>query len=100
MSCHSSPLLRDTSEEPTDYWEEDFESCDEDEYISSQNLDQISNRFAVYCEESSTLLKPTLEQAKQALIDGLTRRFGPAFRNRSSQLMLWWLVAKGTPVMD
>jgi hypothetical protein len=59
-----------TKEELTD-WEEDLESCDEDEYIQFDNLDQIRDRFVVDCEEktSLTLIKPTLEQAKQALID-------------------------------
>jgi hypothetical protein len=69
-----SKLLEETSEKLTD-WEEDFESSDEDEYIQFENLDQIRDCFAVDCEERTSLIliKPTLEQAKQALIDRLTR---------------------------
>jgi hypothetical protein len=74
-------FLEETSEELTD-WEEDFESGDEDEYIQPENLNRISDHFAVDCEErnSLTLIKPTLEQAKQALIDRLTRQFWSNFQ--------------------
>jgi hypothetical protein len=75
-----------TKEELTD-WEEDLESCDEDEYIPFDNLDQIRDRFAVDCEKrtSLTLIKPTLEQAKQALIDRLTRKFWSNFHRYQNQ---------------
>jgi hypothetical protein len=81
-----SKLLEGTSEELTD-WEEDFESSGEDEYIQFENLDQIRDRFAVDCEErtSLTLIKPTLEQAKQALIDRLTRQFWSNFHRYLDQ---------------
>jgi hypothetical protein len=78
------PFFRETSEETPD-WEEEFESCDEDEYIPSKNLDQISDCFAVYCERRNNLLKPTLEQAKQALIDRLIRQFWTSFRKPAAQ---------------
>jgi hypothetical protein len=81
-----SKRIEQTSEELTD-WEEDLESSDEDEYIQSENLDQIRDRFAVDCEErtSLTLIKPTLEQAKQALIDRLTRKFWSNFHRYQNQ---------------
>ncbi|KAF8859289.1 hypothetical protein BDZ45DRAFT_725399 [Acephala macrosclerotiorum] len=59
--------------------DEDFDSCDEDEYIQSEDLCQISDRFSVYHQDRNTLIRPTLQDAKEALIDRLTRQFWTNF---------------------
>jgi hypothetical protein len=76
----------EVNEELTD-WEEGLESCDEDEYIQPENLDQISDHFAVNSvgKNSLTLIKPTLEQAKQALINRLTWQFWSNFHRYHCQ---------------
>jgi hypothetical protein len=80
----SPQIFIGTSEGLTD-WEEDSESCDEDICIQSGNLHQISDRFVVCCEEGNTLIKPTLEQGKQALIERLTRQFWTNFHRYQNQ---------------
>lgn len=63
-----------TGEELTE-WEEGLGSCDEDEDIKSENSDRISGPFIVNCKGRTTLMRPSLERAKKALIDRLLREF-------------------------
>jgi len=74
MSSRRSGI--DSSEDLTD-WEEGSESCDEDESIHYESLDQLSDRFAGNTEEGITLLKSTFDRVKQSLIDRLTLQFYP-----------------------
>ena len=66
-------IFKEISEEPTD-WEEDPESCGEDEDDQSGLFTQVGELFPI-CPAESTFIRPILEQARRVLIESLTKEF-------------------------